>query len=50
MQAMQEQVAAIEAAAAPGILTLEQFNQRHSLLAWVRARLSEFLQESRGIG
>ncbi|WP_264310618.1 dermonecrotic toxin domain-containing protein [Pseudomonas putida] len=49
MQAMQEQVAAIEAAAAPGILTLEQFNQRHSLLAWVRARLSEFLQRDPGI-
>lgn len=49
MQAMQEQVAAIEAAAAPGILTLEQFNQRHSLLAWARERLREFLQRDPGI-
>lgn len=49
MQAMQEQVAAIEAAAAPGILTLEQFNQRHTLLAWVRQRLREFLQQDPGI-
>lgn len=49
MQAMQEQVAAIEAAAAPGILTLEQFKQRHSLLNWVRERLREFLQRDPGI-
>ncbi|MFG0634555.1 dermonecrotic toxin domain-containing protein [Pseudomonas sp. xss_2] len=49
MQAMQEQVAAIQAAAAPGILTLEQFNQRHSLMAWVRARLREFLRRDPGI-
>lgn len=49
MQAMQEQVAAIKAAAAPGILTLEQFNQRHTLLAWVRQRLREFLQQDPGI-
>jgi len=49
MQTMQEQVAAIEAAAAPGILTLEQFSQRHSLLAWVRERLREYLQRDPGI-
>lgn len=49
MQAMQEQVAAIEAAAAPGILTLDQFNQRNTLLAWVRERLREFLQRDPGI-
>ncbi len=49
MQAMQEQVAAIEAAAAPGILTLEQFKQQHALLAWVRERLHEFLQRDPGI-
>ncbi|RII80332.1 dermonecrotic toxin domain-containing protein [Pseudomonas monteilii] len=49
MQAMQEQVMAIEAAAAPGILTLEQFQQRHSLITWVRQRMREFLQRDPGI-
>lgn len=49
MQAMQEQVAAIEAAAAPGLLTLEQFNQHHSLLGWVRQRLREYLLRDPGI-
>lgn len=49
MQAMQEHVAALEATAASGILTLEQFNQRHSLLAWVRERIGEFLRRDPGI-
>ncbi|MFJ4385194.1 dermonecrotic toxin domain-containing protein [Pseudomonas sp. NPDC089408] len=49
MQALQEQVAAVQAASAPGILTLEQFNQRHSLQAWVRERLREFLQRDPGL-
>ncbi|MEN5038088.1 DUF6543 domain-containing protein [Pseudomonas sp. TWI929] len=49
MQALQEQVAAIQAAAAPGILTLEQFNQRHSLLNWVRERLQDYLQRDPGL-
>ncbi|QVM91071.1 hypothetical protein JYG34_24220 [Pseudomonas entomophila] len=49
MQAMQEQVMAIEAASAPGILTLEQFTQRHSLLNWVNLRLREYLQRDPGL-
>jgi len=49
MQALQEQMAAVEAAAAPGILTLEQFNQQQALLPWVRERLREFLQRDPGI-
>lgn len=49
MQAMQEQVMAIEAASAPGILTLEQFSQQHSLLHWVNLRLREYLQRDPGL-
>lgn len=49
MQAMQEQILAIEAASAPGILTLEQFTQRHSLLNWVNLRLREYLQRDPGL-
>ncbi|MFK3819910.1 dermonecrotic toxin domain-containing protein [Pseudomonas sp. NPDC089407] len=49
MQALQQQVAAIEGAAAPGILTLEQFNQKNSLLNWVRERLREYLQRDPGL-
>lgn len=39
MQTMQELVLATEASTAPGILTLGQFQQQHSLLAWTRERL-----------
>ncbi|MGH8464479.1 MAG: dermonecrotic toxin domain-containing protein, partial [Pseudomonas sp.] len=39
MQTMQELVLATEASTAPGILTLGQFQQQHSLLAWTRDRL-----------
>ncbi|PVZ37027.1 dermonecrotic toxin domain-containing protein [Pseudomonas sp. CC120222-01a] len=49
MQAMQEQIAAIEGASGPGILTLDQFTQRHSLLHWVNERLSEYLQRDPGL-
>lgn len=49
MQAMQEQVMAIEAAAGPGILSLGDFQQRHSLLSWVRLRMGEFLRRDPGI-
>ncbi|WP_409261738.1 dermonecrotic toxin domain-containing protein [Pseudomonas putida] len=49
MQAMQEQVVAIQAASAPGILTLEQFRQQHSLLNWVNERLREYLQRDPGL-
>ena len=49
MQAMQEQILAIEAASAPGILTLEQFTQQHSLLSWVNLRLREYLQRDPGL-
>ena len=49
MQAMQEQILAIEAASAPGILTLEQFSQQQSLLHWVNLRLREYLQRDPGL-
>lgn len=49
MQAMQEQVMAIEAASAPGILTLEQFTRHDSLLNWVNLRLREYLQRDPGL-
>jgi hypothetical protein len=49
MQAMQEQIAAIEAASAPGILTLEQFKQQHTLLNWVNERLREYLERDPGL-
>ncbi|HKS11690.1 MAG TPA: DUF6543 domain-containing protein [Pseudomonas sp.] len=43
MQAMQALVIAVERAGAPGILTVEQFRQRNTLLAWTRLRLRERL-------
>lgn len=49
IQAMQEQVLAIEVASAPGILTLEQFSQQHALLRWVNLRLREYLQRDPGL-
>ncbi|RFQ05254.1 hypothetical protein D0O09_03875 [Pseudomonas putida] len=44
MQTIQELAGAIAQAAAPGLLTLEQFRTRHHLLAWVRERLGEALR------
>nr|WP_314874523.1 DUF6543 domain-containing protein [uncultured Pseudomonas sp.] len=49
MQTMQELVQASEQAAAPGILTLEQFQQRHDLKTWTRARIEARLQEDFGL-
>ncbi|QXH35475.1 dermonecrotic toxin domain-containing protein [Pseudomonas muyukensis] len=49
MQTLQELAGAIAQASAPGILTLEQFLQRDSLLPWVRARLGEGLRWNPGI-
>lgn len=49
MQTLQELIVAIEAASAPGILSLEQFNHRHSLLNWVNLRLREYLQREPGL-
>lgn len=49
MQTLQELAGAIAQASAPGILTLEQFQQRESLLPWVRARLGEGLRWNPGI-
>lgn len=49
MQTLQELAAAIELAAAPGILTLEQFNQRHTLLGWTQERLRERLRNEHGL-
>ncbi|MCM8911568.1 hypothetical protein LJD21_05200 [Pseudomonas inefficax] len=49
MQTMQELAGAITQAAAPGLLTLEQFSQHNHLLAWVRDRLGEQLRREHGI-
>ncbi|QXI38867.1 dermonecrotic toxin domain-containing protein [Pseudomonas xantholysinigenes] len=49
MQTLQELAGAISQASAPGILTLAQFQQRHDLLQWVRARLGEGLRWNPGI-
>ena len=48
MQTMQELVATAERAAAPGVLSLNDFKQRHSLLAWANARLRERLRHDLG--
>ena len=48
MQAVQELVAAAERAAAPGVLSLKDFKQRNSLLAWANARLRERLRHDLG--
>ncbi|WP_410481286.1 dermonecrotic toxin domain-containing protein [Pseudomonas plecoglossicida] len=48
MQTMQALAGALEQAVAPGILTLEQFNQRNTLLGWVRNRLTEKLRRLAG--
>ncbi|MDI9779946.1 hypothetical protein QM325_19440 [Pseudomonas putida] len=49
MQTLQELAGAITQAAAPGILTLEQFSNRNHLLAWVRDRLGEKLRREHHI-
>ncbi|WP_426809899.1 dermonecrotic toxin domain-containing protein [Pseudomonas sp. WOUb67] len=48
MQTMQDLVATAERAAAPGVLSLNDFKQRHSLLAWANARLRERLSHDLG--
>ncbi|MCX2707556.1 MULTISPECIES: dermonecrotic toxin domain-containing protein [Pseudomonas] len=48
MQAMQTLVAIAEQAAAPGVLSLNDFKQRNSLLAWANARLRERLSHDLG--
>ncbi|MGM9451550.1 hypothetical protein RRF55_28805, partial [Klebsiella sp. K47] len=45
MQTLQELVIAIDKAAAPGILSLEQFVDRNGLLAWTRERLRTHLRQ-----
>ncbi|WP_054912543.1 dermonecrotic toxin domain-containing protein [Pseudomonas sp. NBRC 111127] len=45
MQTLQELVIAIDKAAAPGILSLEQFVDRNGLLAWTRERLRTQLRQ-----
>lgn len=49
MQTLQALAAAIEQAAAPGILTLPQFRQRDTLLGWTRQRLRERLRHDPGL-
>lgn len=49
MQTLQDLATAIEQAAAPGILTLEQFRQRNTLLEWSRARLRERINQVFGL-
>lgn len=48
MQTMQELVAIAEQAAAPGVLSLNDFKHRNSLLAWANARLRERLSHNLG--
>lgn len=48
MQAMQELVAIAEQAAAPGVLSFNDFKQRNSLLGWANARLRERLRMTWG--
>lgn len=49
MQSMQRLIGAGNLAAAPGILTLRQFQQRHSLEAWTKARIEERLRHDLGL-
>ncbi|MDR6713303.1 hypothetical protein J2W83_002911 [Pseudomonas hunanensis] len=49
MQTMQELVVASEMAAAPGILTQEQFLRQNDLRTWTRARLQERLRDDFGL-
>jgi len=49
MQGMQELVAAGEQVAAPGILTLRQFQQRDTLQRWARQRVQDRLRNDLGL-
>ncbi len=49
MQTLQGLAVAIEQAGAPGLLTLEQFASRHTLLGWTRERLHERLHHATGL-
>lgn len=49
MQTLQELAVAIEQGAAPGILDLQQFNQRENLISWTRSRLRERLRRDPGL-
>ncbi|WP_434773122.1 dermonecrotic toxin domain-containing protein [Pseudomonas entomophila] len=49
MQTLQGLAVAIEQAGAPGLLTLEQFASRHTLLSWTRERLHERLRQATGL-
>ncbi|MBO9551502.1 DUF6543 domain-containing protein [Pseudomonas sp.] len=49
MQGMQELIAAGEQVAAPGILTLKQFQQRDSLQGWARQRVRDRLRHDLGL-
>lgn len=48
MQSLQELASAIELASAPGLLTLQQFQQRHSLLDYCRRTLRQRLLNDHG--
>ncbi|MEF9899038.1 MAG: hypothetical protein RR736_19320 [Pseudomonas sp.] len=49
MHTLQDLAGAIELAAAPGLLTLEQFLKRHNLLDWTQARLREHIRHDHGL-
>lgn len=49
VQTLQELVQTIEQAAAPGILTLQQFSERTTLLTWTRQRLREHIRHAPGL-
>ena len=49
VQTIQELVITIDRARAPGLLTHEQFLERHDLLEWTRARLREALRRDHQI-
>ncbi|MFJ4155041.1 dermonecrotic toxin domain-containing protein [Pseudomonas sp. NPDC089752] len=49
MQGMQELIAAGQSVAAPGILTLRQFQQANTLREWTRARLQVQLRNDLGL-
>ncbi|MGE8061591.1 dermonecrotic toxin domain-containing protein [Pseudomonas sp. NPDC089547] len=49
MQGMQELVAVGQSVAAPGILTLRQFQQRNTLLDWARERVQSSLRHDLGL-
>ncbi|MBK5000762.1 hypothetical protein IAE37_003038 [Pseudomonas sp. S31] len=49
MQGMQELVAVAERVAAPGILTLAQFQQRHTLQTWAKTQVEQRLRHDLGV-